>query len=117
MLGWSGRTHSAAMKFWGPAVGEMVLGASRIWSWFGVKESILAFLTWDTVTLCKWRCEVGAWRQVLLQHRAPHAGALLEVPRWGGGQLEALVRNLLQGSSLGLKASETGESSHVTSGC
>lgn len=50
-------------------------------------------------------------------HGAPYIGALLEVPGWGGGQLEALARNLLQGSSLGLNALETGESSYVTSGC
>lgn len=48
---------------------------------------------------------------------APCVGALLEAPGWGGRQRVAVALNLLQGSSLGLNASEAGGSSCETSGC
>lgn len=84
---------------------------------FGVRELVLAFLTWVSATLRMSRCEVGVGCQVQLQHGAPHVGALLEAPGWGGRQQEAVAMNLLQGFSLGLNASEAGGSSRETSGC
>lgn len=62
---------------------------------FGVRELVLAFLTWVSATLRMSRCEVGVGCQVQLHHGAAHAGALLEAPGWGGRQLEAVAMNLL----------------------
>lgn len=60
---------------------------------FGVRELVLAFLTWVSATLRMSRCEVGVGCQAQLQHRAAHVGALLEAPGWGGRQLEAVAMN------------------------
>lgn len=75
---------------------------------FGVRELVLAFLTWVRATLCAWRCEVGVGCQVQLQYGAPHVGALLEAPGWGGRQQEAVAMNGCRVSLLALMLQKLG---------